>query len=176
MDKSSLKLSRLSMEFEIKPFHCSDDDLNEFLLSDSKNYLKNLLAVTYLYESDTHTVAYFSILNDKISISDFETGNQYKKKIKQRMPKGKHFKSYPAMKIGRFAVGAEFGGNAIATDLMDYIKGWFINNNKTGCRFITVDAVKKSLGFYEKMGFDYLTTKDVQSDTRLMYFDLMTLF
>lgn len=32
-----------------------------------------------------------------------------------------------------------------------------------------------SLSFYEKNGFRYLTTKDKDSDTRLMYFDLMTL-
>ena len=59
--------------------------------------------------------------------------------------------------------------------IIDYTKGTFTNNNKTGCKFITVDAYKKSLPFYEKMGFKYLSNKDKKSDTRLMYFNLQSI-
>jgi hypothetical protein len=52
---------------------------------------------------------------------------------------------------------------------------WFIENYKTGCRFITVDAYSKSLGFYLKNGFIFMTSKDEDKDTRLMYFDLSSL-
>ena len=38
--------------------------------------------------------------------------------------------------------------------------------------FITVDAYRTSLDFYEKNSFRYLTTKDIDDDTRAMYFDL----
>lgn len=43
---------------------------------------------------------------------------------------------------------------------------------RTGCRFLTVDAHRDAVGFYEKCGFSYFTDLDVNEDTRLMYFDL----
>jgi len=41
-----------------------------------------------------------------------------------------------------------------------------------GCRFVTVDAYRSALSFYERNDFKYLTTKDEDEDTRAMYFDL----
>lgn len=48
----------------------------------------------------------------------------------------------------------------------------FVSNNRTGCRFITVDAHHDAVGFYEKCGFSFFTDTDVDDETRLMYFDL----
>jgi GNAT superfamily N-acetyltransferase len=79
------------------------------------------------------------------------------------------------MKIGRLGVSNNFKGQGIGTIILDYIKELFITNNRTGCRFITVDAYGASLTFYERNGFGYLTSKDKGMDTRLMYFDLMKL-
>lgn len=61
---------KLSENNKIKPFDCGDSDLNGFLFEDARNYLKELLAVTYLLEdpANNKTVAYFSLLNDKISL------------------------------------------------------------------------------------------------------------
>lgn len=58
---------------------------------------------------------------------------------------------------------------------MDSIKGGQIENVLSGCRYITVDAYKQSLKYYEKNGFKYITINDENEDTRLMYFDLLTL-
>lgn len=44
--------------------------------------------------------------------------------------------------------------------------------NKTGCRFLTVDAYAAAVPFYEKNGFIPLNNEDVDSATRLLYFDL----
>jgi len=77
--------------------------------------------------------------------------------------------------LGRLGVSNAVKGTGIGTMILDYIKELFITNNRTGCRYITVDAYGASLSFYEKNGFTYLTTKDKGSDTRLMYFDLKTL-
>ena len=59
---------------------------------------------------------------------------------------------------------------------MDFIKAFFTIKNKTGCRFITVDAYNYPLtvNFYKKNGFEFLTSQDAKEDTRSMYFDLMT--
>ena len=41
-----MKVVRLTQEHDFKPFDCGEGDLNEFLLQDSKQYAKGLLAVT----------------------------------------------------------------------------------------------------------------------------------
>jgi GNAT superfamily N-acetyltransferase len=156
------------------PFDCGDPDLNEFLLSDSKNYYGQLLAVTYLLQNEEGVIAFFSVLNDKISVEDVDTKSRWKR-IRAKMPRNKQFKSYPAVKIGRFAVCNSYKGKKLGTALLDYIKYLFIDNNRTGCRFITVDAYSQSLNFYEKNGFKYLTESDKGADTRLMHFDLSLL-
>ena len=50
----------------------------------------------------------------------------------------------------------------------------FVCNNKTGCRFITVDAYNNpdTIDFYQRNEFDFLTPSDEQEDTRQMYYDL----
>ncbi len=45
-------------------------------------------------------------------------------------------------------------------------------NNRTGCRFLTVDAHRDAIGLYEKCGFSFFTESDRDEETRLMYFDL----
>jgi GNAT superfamily N-acetyltransferase len=147
--------------------------LNEFLLRDSRDYLNKLLSVTYLIESENATIAFFSVSNDKISVEQFESEKEFRKKIRKRMPRNKHYKSYPAVKLGRFAIHCQHQNTGLGRKLLDYLKGMFIINNKTGCQYITVDAYAKSLGFYEKNGFKYFTIDDAGKDTRQMYFSLL---
>lgn len=177
MDLTNFQLIRLAPDTEIKPFNCGDQDLNEFLHDDAHNYLNELLAVTYLIESDTETIAFFSLLNDKISLQDICSGNQWKKiqgKLYRR--KGKPSRSYPAMKIGRLGVSDSFQNKGLGGAILDYIKNLFINNNRTGCKFITVDAYNRSTKFYEKNGFKFFPAKEADNHTKMMYFDLITLF
>lgn len=166
-------LNRLKPESKRKPFDCGDNDLNDFFQNDSKDHAKQLLTVTYAFESQSETIAYFSVLNDNIRESD--TTRKEFKKISKKIPHQKRYKSHPAVKIGRFAVSRDYQGQGNGTMLMDYIKGLFINNNKTGCRFITVDAYNAAIKFYQKNGFDFLTTEDKDDNRRQMYFDLYPL-
>ena len=97
--------------------------------------------------------------------------------------------NYPAVLIGRLGVSVAYQGKGlnIGTQILDYIKGWFRSfDNKTGCRFIVVDAYNndKTLHFYEKNGFkplykteqverDFLELRDGEPlETRFMFFDL----
>lgn len=168
------KLSRLDSHKTILPFDCNDADLNDFLHHDSKNYLSQLLAVTYTLETDNETIAFYSVSNDKISVEEVKSGNRFKR-FKANFTKEKQLRSYPAVKIGRFGVSTIYKGQHIGTALLDYIKLTFINNNRTGCRYITVDAYAESLKFYEKNGFQYMTDTDIGHETRLMYFELTPL-
>lgn len=57
---------QINGETEIKSFDCGDADLNDFLSNDAINYYKSMMALTYLIEDKDKTVAYYSLLNDKI--------------------------------------------------------------------------------------------------------------
>lgn len=158
----------------IPNFDCGDFDLNEFAKNDVPFYKSELIAMPYVFypnESENHIAAYFTLSNDKISVSEFDSNSQFNKFRKQNFNDRKRLRSYPSVKIGRFAVSVDFEGMGIGSYLIDFIKSYFLADNKTGCRFITVDAYRKAIPFYQKNGFDYLQ-KDDGSTTQLLYFDL----
>jgi hypothetical protein len=178
MNLNNYQLIRLTDNYTIKPFDCGNTDLNEFLNNDAKNYQKELLTVTYILESDLETVAFFSLLNDKITFEiEANKNKSLWNRINRKVPNSKRStKGYPAMKIVRLAVNINYKGNNIGTLILDYLKGLFIENNRTGCKFITLDAYKESLDFYSKNEFKFLTIEDELEETRLMYFNLSNLF
>ncbi len=169
------KLERLGSDDDRDcSFDCGDSDLNEFFFSDSRLVSRELIAVTYAWIEDNQTLAYFSISNDAISR---EVDKAAYRRASRNVPHPKRFMTLPAVKIGRLAVDKRFQSNGIGSLVLDFIKGWFTEGNKTGCRFIVVDALNKpdTLNFYSKNGFLYLNPKDDKDKTRLMYFDLFTI-
>lgn len=173
MDISRFSLKRLQFDTTIKPFASSDSDLNKFLLDDAKNYYKDLMAVTYLVEAEISTVAYFSLFNDKVTRSDNSV--PFWNRLNRRIANEKRRKHYPAVKIGRLAVSSDFENLGMGSNIIELIKFWFTSNNRTGCRFITVDAYRAALSFYQKNNFHFLTDTDKYDLTRLMYYDLRKL-
>lgn len=65
-----LQLLRLTDDYPLDAFDCGDDDLNDFLLNDAKSFQKRQIAYTYILEEDGKVLAYFCLLNDKISRQD----------------------------------------------------------------------------------------------------------
>ena len=172
VDINELSLIRLTDGYVIKPFDCDDNDLNDFLFNSANDFLSELLAVTHLIEDNStgETIAFFSVFNDKVSLKD--TDNNKWNKLRKKLPSRKRLTSYPAVKLGRLGVSKQYKKKGFGKMILDYLKIHFIQNNKTGCRFLTVDAYGESLVFYEKQGFSYLTDTDIGKDTRQMYFDL----
>ncbi len=100
----SFSLVRLEPDSPRKPFDCGNSDLNEFFSVDSIDYAKELLAVTYVLESETETAAYFAVSNDSIRAKD-TSKSRLKEKILKRLPSEKRgYKSHPAVKVGRLEV------------------------------------------------------------------------
>ena len=102
----------------------------------------------------------------------------------------KPLRRYPGVLIGRLGVSRDFAGQGIGSEALQFIKGWFFSSsNKTGCRFVIVDAVNEPqvIAFYEKNDFhclfsseeqEFLYTGDKKGQpvvltTRLMYYDLL---
>lgn len=169
-----MELVRLTSDYVLSPFDCGDSDLNEFLFEDAKNFQEKRIANTFLLEDNGRIAAYFSVLNDKIS--RLEITNSRWKKIKDSFPEGKRFRSYPSIKIGRFAVSTLYRGQHIGSDLMAMIKVMMNENqNYSAFRFITVDAYLSAIPFYQKNGFAQLTQKEEDDHTRLMFFDMLEL-
>ncbi|ANI88833.1 hypothetical protein A9P82_05740 [Arachidicoccus ginsenosidimutans] len=113
-------------------------------------------------------VCAFTISND--SIKTLLLPRSRKDKVIKAIPRQKHMRSYPAVLIGRLGVHKnyrQFGDDEqrVGDQLMDFIKAWFVDNaNKTGCRFIVVDAYneQRPLHYYKKNGFVELFSTEEQ--------------
>ena len=171
------------------PFSCGNADLDEFFRYDSILYRKKLLGKTYAFSLRSNPdviVGAFTLSNDSIRIDDLPNARRQKMK---HIIEQKPLRRYPAVLIGRLGVNAEFAAHGFGSAIMDFIKSWFIKNNKTGCRFIIVEAynVLPTLKYYEKNGFRYLFSTESQEalytyrdanirmKTRMMFFDLIDL-
>ena len=164
----------LTKDYALPTFDCGDSDLNEFLLEDAKLFLEKRIAITYLLEDGGKIAAYFCLLNDKVSRQEVTNNNW--KGIKDSFPESKRFRSYPTIKIGRFAVERAYQGQHMGSALMDQLKLFLKNEvSRSAFRYITVDAYLSAIPFYLKNGFVALTKKEEDEHTRLMYFDMLEL-
>lgn len=169
-------------------FSCGNADLDDFFRNDALKYKKELLGKTYCFvskEDENEIVAMFTISNDSIRVDMIP--NSRGKKVNKQIPYEKRMRRYPGVLIGRLGVNIKYRHLGIGTQILNFIKSWFIDDqNKTGCRFLVVDAYNDEalLEFYANNGFDFLFSSESQeaenlgyaSDailkTRLMYFDL----
>ncbi len=179
----------LTEELVALPFSCGDDDLDDFFHNHALLYGKEHLGKTYVFiNNDTsEIVAFFTVSNDSIKTTFIPKNST--NRVQRKIPGLKHLRTYPAVLIGRLGVSKSYQGKdfMIGRQIVNFIKLWFLDNdNKTGCRFLVVDAYNKPevLSFYERNGFKYLyaTEEDernatqVDDDnihTRLMFLDLL---
>ncbi len=172
-------------------FDCGHSDLNDFFQKDSVSYLTQLLGKTYVFTLNSDPsiiVCAFTVAND--SIKTVNLPNKGKNRLNRKIPHAKQMRSYPAVLIGRLGVNKDYKNRKIGSELMDFIKAWFVDrNNKTGCRFILVDSYNEEgpLNYYKKNQFSELfSSEDEERDflkirnnnklkTRLMCFDLIVL-
>lgn len=166
-----MRLVPLTSDYELTVFDCGDDQLNNFLYEDAKPSLELRIANTFILEDNGQIVAYFCLLNDKVSKEEI-IGSRWKK-IKNNFPRDKQFCSYPTVKIGRFAVSKDYRGQNIGTWLVAKLKSLLREEGfRSAFRYITVDAYLSAVPFYEKNGFVHLTKKDEDEHTRLMFYDI----
>lgn len=182
LEQHKVRVIPLSKEYEFKSFDCGNADLNDFLFNDSKAYLKHLRYTTTLLETDNQIIAYYSLANDLLNVSDRQDFEDEMKLCKEKIDfdfweKFLNQKMYPAAKIGRLAVDVKFQDQGIGTLLIKSLVRSFIKKNKTGCQFITVDAIndntQRTIKFYENNGFKLLTMNDVNKESRQMYKSLL---
>lgn len=163
---------------KLPAFDCGDEDLNAFFQEDAFNYDAQLLGRSYCFlsASEGDIAAVFTLSNSAIRVA--ELPNNAKRRLVKLIPWVKQGRNYPAVLIG--------------SQIIDFIKAWFLSDhNKTGCRFVVVDAYNKEdvLHFYsnDNNKFSFLFKEEGQEKlynsipvdealkTRQMYFDLATL-
>lgn len=73
------QIRRLGKGESVFSFNCGDEDLNDFIPNESIQYRQTRLAVTYVIEvkNTNNTIGFFSLANDRISISDFENKTEF---------------------------------------------------------------------------------------------------
>lgn len=170
-------------------FSCGNVDLDNFFTNKSIKYEEELLGKSYCFvldDSPCVIVCAFTISND--SIDTYILPNSRSKKVKNPIPHEKHMRRYPSVLIGKLGVNIHYSNKGIGTELMNFIKSWFVSpSNKTGCRYIIVDAYNndKMLNYYINNGFEFLFSTERQEieyvykneneklNTRFMYFDLI---
>jgi GNAT superfamily N-acetyltransferase len=153
-------------------FDCDDSDLNDFIQKDANDHAIQLLAKTYSLKpiaagGKIPPVAFISLMNDAIPLSETQ---------KKELPdKKQRYRYYPAVKIARLGVQKIFQGRNIGTHLINLTKIIFTTNNRTGCRFLTVDAYnqEKVIKFYNKNDFKFLKDPKPQNRTCQMFYDLL---
>jgi hypothetical protein len=150
-------------------FDCGDNDLNEYFLVDAIAHEAELLTQCYYVHvvgEPRLSVALLDLCNDAIRVKKVET--------KDISIPGKPYSTYPAVKLTRFGVKTKYQNQNIGTKTLNIVKEMFLTDNRTGCRFITVDALNnaRTIKFYQRNDFVLFTDKDREHDTRAMYFDL----
>lgn len=173
------------------PFTCGNDDLDEFFSQDADSYAEELLGKTYCWvtqEQPYRIVCIFTLANDSIKTHALLPSE--KNRLQRHITNPKRGRSYPATLIGRLGVNILFQGKEyqIGSQLMSFIRDWFRDaDNKTGCRFLVVDAYNDSatLRYYidrnnfrplHKTEQDEKAFYDIPPEepllTRLLYLDL----
>lgn len=179
-----------------KGFICKDEEITEFFTRDYADYAYQLLGKSYCFikQGTSDIVCAFTVANSSVKV-DILPSN-LRNRINRSIPNAKRRSQYPAVLVGQLGVSDLYSGHHVGDEVLDFIKSWFIDPlNKTGCRYVIVDAVNhpKVFEFYLRNGFKFLFSSDEEEwnflhnnnqksavyvepmRTRLMYFDLIYL-
>ena len=154
----------------------TDRDLDEFIQQDAERHFRDRIAVTYKLadtsDEEKTAIGFATLQNDAIMTIDGEDLEG----IRHEYP----YKAYPAVKIGRLGIHIDFQRNHLGSLFLYMINCLLTTCNRTGCRYLTVDARKDKKNkvdvrpFYETNGFSVLPCRPPTSRYTPMYFDLTT--
>lgn len=156
------KVKKLKENHKLDEFKSYEKDLERFLIEDALDNQRENISLTFLFFKNQKLVSYISLLNDRIDLN---------KKLQKRFKKKNiHYKTLPALKIGRMCVHDRFLQQGLGKKMILFAiqKAYEISLQKAGCRFLIVDAKDNAMGFYKKLDFKFLDEK--QSD--LMFLDV----
>lgn len=177
-------------------FKCSkDEDIDEFFHIEYGDYSTQLLGRSYCFiNQEKEIVCAFTLCNSSITVRTLP--NNRRRRVQREIPHIKHRGQYPAVLLGQLAVFDGFEHKGIGDEVLNFIKAVLLprayepqlGTVSPACRFILVDAKLKDKvqDFYKRNKFEFvfssieeeiesLKITDENRDTRLMFFDLITL-
>lgn len=142
--------------------------MDEFFCKDALDYTKYRMGKSYCFRMKStpeNIVSCFTVSNDSIRIYDLPSSRR--NAMWGITNREKMLTRYPGVLIGRLAVATQFSGRGIGSEVLDFIRMWFLDDsNKTGCRFAIVDAKNEPsiIRFYEHNGFKTLFPREIDED------------
>jgi GNAT superfamily N-acetyltransferase len=141
----NLRVLPLTEGNDLQKFRSSNYELNDFLRNDARSSQDKLITRTFLCYHLDDLVGFLTLVADTIEVKLVEAPDGVD---------GYQYSKYPAIKIARIAVDEECAGRGIGRFLLLWAMGTVYRVSRVvGCRYITVDAKKESVPFYEKNGF-----------------------
>lgn len=152
-------------------FDCGNDDLNNFFRNRAVPFSDQRLSLTYgfvLADGTQEVVCAFSLSNHSVQTSGLS--NNRRRVVNRHIPYAQQMSVYPGVLVGRLAVSKNFQRLGIGSELMRYLRLWFLGtNNKSGCCFVVLDALNQSdtIEFYLRNGFQFLYQSELEEAARL---------
>jgi len=142
--------------------------LKSFLRNCALDFHQNHIASTYVLVDEVARVwGYITLMCSEVTLgSGYSFGE---------CPRANEYKIFPAVKVARLAVDKRLQGQGYGRLMIDWCVSMVKNDIMPiiGCRFLTVDAKRVSVPFYEKMGFNMLETPaNIISEHPVMFIDL----
>lgn len=139
-----LRVEYLRESHNVSFFHCSNDDLNDFLKEDAKKSQEDLISRTFLCLWQDCILGYLTLVTDTIEVKLIEKDDGV-----DSYP----YPRYPSIKIARLAVEERFEGSGIGRFLLFWATGKVYQlSNEVGCRYITLDSNANLLAFMKNLG------------------------
>ena len=165
-----LRFERLTGGNRPSGFSCGDPDLDAFLATaEVDRYDHERLGKTYLVYMGGELAAYFTVSAAELRIEYLLPAEAWAGVAAM------HVDAIPALKVGRLAVNSRFQRRGIGMAVVHNIVGMALEAGGTiGVRMVTLQAKPQSVGFYERLGFEYaaLTRRERRRKNRTMFFDL----
>ncbi len=129
---------------DVTEFDCGDKELNDFLKFEAVTYKEESFSNTIvIFDKDDTILGYVTTCTDSIRLNEKEKRAASKDRFS--------LSEFPSIKVARLAVAKQKQGHGHGRALLY----WTINRVKEhatalGARFVTVDALPDSVGFYKK--------------------------
>ncbi len=146
-----------------------DRPLQNFLRRKARKSAGANLTQTYVakVKDGPHVIAYISIMCAEVRLEDA-----------YELPDKADANAYayqPAVRIARLACCDKHKGAGLGRRLVETVIGIVLLSivPHAGCRFLILDAKRKSVAFYQRMGFRLLdTSENRKSENPIMFLDL----
>lgn len=136
----------------IEAFCCGENSIDSYLKKDAFEEDKFNITRTFLVFVEDILIGYFTVSTDRVRV---EKQSKVNFKMKNHGNKVK-LSSIPSISLHHFGIAHEYQGQGIGRLVMDAFYFFIINFllPYVGACLITTYALKTSIGFYHKLGFE----------------------